>query len=130
MTLGRICTVIIRAGPHPTAFAASMYCCSLTLSTDDRTTRAARGMIGIEIAMITLSQGWPQDRHGGQREDQARERHENVGDTLDDIVRRAAKEGPHQSEDTADDTAHDRRGEPHQQRDLSAVEDHAQHVAA
>ena len=54
MVLGRTWRNAMRRWRSPSARAASTYCISRIDSTLARMTRAARGTIGIEIAMITL----------------------------------------------------------------------------
>src|SRR5207245_1062364 len=54
IVLGRMWRNAMRRCRTPSERAASTYCISRIESTLERITRAARGMIGIEIAMITL----------------------------------------------------------------------------
>ena len=54
IVLGRMWRNAMRRCWTPSARAASMYCISRIDSTLARITRAARGMIGIEIAMTTF----------------------------------------------------------------------------
>src|SRR5438034_772970 len=56
---GRTWRKAIRRCRTPSARAASTYCISRMDSTLDRITRAARGMIGIEIAITTLWMAGP-----------------------------------------------------------------------
>jgi len=57
--LGRMWRKAIRRCRTPSDRAASTYCISRMDSTLDRMTRAARGMIGIEIAITTLWMAGP-----------------------------------------------------------------------
>ena len=59
MVLGRMCRNAMRRCRTPSARAASTYCISRMDRTLERMTRAARGMIGIEMAMTTLWSAGP-----------------------------------------------------------------------
>ena len=73
MVLGRMWRKAMRRWRSPSARAASTYCISRIDSTLARMTRAARGMIGIEIAIITLVIDGPERGRHHEREHEQRQ---------------------------------------------------------
>ena len=73
------------------ARAASTYCISRMDSTLARMTRAARGMIGIEMAMTTFWIDGPERRRHDEGEHQQRQPLQDVHDALGDEIGLAAR---------------------------------------
>ena len=107
-----------------------MYCISRIDSTLARITRAARGMIGIEMAMITLWSDGPERGRHHERQHEQRQPLQDVQDPLGDQIGLAADVAGQQPDDAAEHRAQERRGDAHDQRDARAVDDPRVDVAA
>ena len=90
IVLGSTWRKAMRRWRSPSARAASTYCISRIDSTLARMTRAARGTIGIEIAMITFWTDGPERRRHHQREHEQRQPLQDVQHALGDEVGLAA----------------------------------------
>ena len=130
IVLGRMCRNAMRRWRTPSARAASTYCISRIDSTLARMTRAARGMIGTEIAMTTLWTAGPERGRHHQGEHQQRQPLQDVEHPLGDQVGLAADVAdrspmmPPSTEPSSVDAT------PDDERDPRAVHDAAVDVAA
>ena len=115
---------------RPTARAASMYCISRIDSTLARMTRAARGMIGIEIAMTTLSIDGPSAADITSASTSSGSPCRMSSTRWVDEVGLAAGVAGQEPDDPAEDRAEQRRGDAHDERDARAVDDARVDVAA
>ena len=120
----------MRRWRSPSARAASMYCISRMDSTLARMTRAARGTMGIEIAMITLGTDGPSDA------DITSASTSSGSPCRMSITRWATRSilppayAGQQADDAAEHRAEQRGAEADDQRDAGAVHDARVDVAA
>ena len=77
-----------------------------------------------------VDQVGPEDRDHGERQDDQRERHEDVHQALEQQIEGAGEIGAADAEHQADRGADDGRGQAHEQRRAGAVDDPGQDVPA
>ena len=123
MTLGSMWRKMIRACLKPAARAASTYGISRMASALERMTRAQRGIIGMVIARITFGSAVAEDHHDRQRQDDQREREEDVHEALEDEVEPPAEVRAGDPEDRPGRGAEHRGAEAHQERRPRAVDE-------
>ena len=114
----------------PSACAASTYWFSFTESAVARTTRAARGMIGMATAITTFCTAGPRIEAMARARISCGKREQNVHHPLEEQIHRPARVGADDTQQTADRAARERRREADEQGDARAIHDAAQHVAS
>ena len=93
-------------------------------------TSAQRGIMGIVMAMIRFGMRVAEDRHQGQRQDDQREREEDVHEALQVEIDPPAEVGAAHAQDGPEGGAQHRGAEAHQERGARAVDEPREHVAA
>ena len=120
----------MRSSLMPIACAASTNGSSRSASVLARMTRATYGISGMAIAMIVFVERGPERGRHHQRQNQQRQRLQNIDDALRDEIDPAAEIAGSRPITTPSDAAEQRRADADRERDARAVDDAAVDVAA